>query len=256
MKLFYIIKAIFFDGYFKVIIRKIYLRFFDTNSTQDYNDRLNWLKNNETSLKRFCESIDKNLWEETEKATNEILNNSKEILDKIKYDLGGGGSIKLLYFLTRLTKPKTVVETGVAAGFSSYSILQAIHRNKYGFLHSSDFPYFRLPNPKKFIGIVIPDFLKKNWQLYVDGDKKNLKKIINSITQIDLFHYDSDKSYKGRGETLNFLSEYCNEKTILIMDDIEDNSFFFDEVHKIDFKKKWKVFFQDGKWIGLIFNQI
>ena len=55
--------------------------------------------------------------------------------------LGGGGNFILLYFLTRKFN-KVVVETGVAAGWSSLAILGAFEKNGEGKLYSSDFPYF------------------------------------------------------------------------------------------------------------------
>ena len=94
-------------------------------------------------------------------------------LKKIKYDLGGGGFYPLLFFIVKYIKPNIVVETGVAAGFSSYAILKAIEENKKGRLYSSDFPYFRIPNPEKYIGIIVPEKLKKSWDLLIDGDNIN-----------------------------------------------------------------------------------
>ena len=44
-------------------------------------------------------------------------------------------------------------------------LLQAIEKNNVGKLFSSDFPYFRLENPEQYIGIVVPNDLKKNWRL-------------------------------------------------------------------------------------------
>ena len=83
-----------------------------------------------------------------------LKNDANKILSEIQVDLGGGGNYYLLYFLVRKVNPKIVVETGVAAGWSSLSILRAFQKSGFGKLYSSDFPYFRLNKPEKYIGIV------------------------------------------------------------------------------------------------------
>ena len=76
-------------------------------------------------------------------------------MENIQYNLGGGADYPLLYFLTRYLNPENVLETGVAAGFSSYAILSALQKNRKGTLYSSDFPYLRIKNPERYIGIVV-----------------------------------------------------------------------------------------------------
>lgn len=53
-----------------------------------------------------------------------------------------------LYVLVRTTKPKSIIETGVAGGDSSALILQALHDNKKGKLYSIDLPYAHFINSK------------------------------------------------------------------------------------------------------------
>ena len=67
--------------------------------------------------------------DETRKEIEAILKISTENLKNIPHDLGGAAAIDLLYFLIRYSNPKVVVETGVAAGFSSFSILKALKTN-------------------------------------------------------------------------------------------------------------------------------
>ena len=83
-----------------------------------------------------------------------------------------------------IAEPKTILETGVAAGFSSQSFLSALAKNGSGKLYSSDYPYFRIPNPEKYIGIVVDKELQNNWELYIEGDKANLDKIIRKLLRM------------------------------------------------------------------------
>jgi len=237
---------------FLVMLNKVFLRFFDTKSSLTKEDLFIWLKKNENTITNFCSNLDKKLWTETKQEIEKILEISKENLKNIPYDLGGAAATDLIYFLTRYSNPKTVVETGVGAGFSSFSILQALKVNNVGKLYSSDFPYFRLPNPTRYVGAAVPNELKHQWKLYLDGDKINLNKISDSIGIIDLFHYDSDKSYNGRKLVLELITPKIHKDSWLIMDDIGDNSFFYDFVYSNNFNNGYKIFKIKNKWVGLI----
>jgi predicted O-methyltransferase YrrM len=166
-------------------------------------------------------------------------------------DLGGGGHSPLLYFFTRHLNPDIVIETGVAAGWSSQAILTALKDNQSGgHLYSSDFPYFRYKNPEKLVGYVVDDSLKNNWSLFIDGDQNNLPKIVEQVHQpVALFHYDSDKSIEGRNFAYNLLSNKLSKNAVVIFDDIQDNLHFKNFVEKQNMP--YKVFEFKGKYIGL-----
>ena len=145
----------------------------------------------------------------------------------------------------------------MGAGFSSNAILSGIKKNKKGKLYSSDFPYFRIPNAEKYIGILVKKKLKKNWNLFIDGDRINLfnikKKIKNK--RIDLIHYDSDKSYIGKSFFFKSISEYIKTNAIIIIDDIQDDKFFLDYIEENKFKN-FKIFKFKNKFLGLIYYNI
>ena len=217
-----------------VMLKKVFLRFSDEKGHHSKKENLNWLESHCSEFKEFAISLDNSLWEEAKNTSKILKKNAEKVLENVEYNLGGGGIYPLLYFITRYTKPDCIVETGVAAGFSSNSFLTAIKINGKGKLYSSDFPYFRLPNPERYIGIVVEDSLKDNWELYIEGDEANLPKILNTVNNIDIFHYDSDKTYSGRKMALSLIESALSEETIILMDDIQDNSFFYDYVEKIN----------------------
>jgi hypothetical protein len=133
-----------------------------------------WIENKSEEYRQLLKSIDKKLWNETQNFKNKTESRAKEIFSSIDVELGGGGAYDLIYFITRLTRPSCVIETGVAAGFSSVAFLEAMDRNNHGHLYSSDFPYFRIGDPEKYIGVLVTEKLKNRWSLYVEGDKQNL----------------------------------------------------------------------------------
>lgn len=236
---------------FNVMAGKVVSRLFENNSKTSIQTNLTWIKEGLECYETYASQINPAIWIESKAIGEDITKRSEDILRGIEYDLGGGGLYTFLYFIIRLTKPKNVVETGVAAGFSSYAILAALEQNKTGKLFSSDFPYFRLPNPEKYIGVIVPDELKKNWTLLIEGDEKNLPKIMNEVDSIDLFHYDSDKSYKGRKKALAMVSSKLSQTAIILMDDIQDNSHFHDMVMDIK-REDWRIFEFKGKYVGMI----
>jgi len=234
-----------------IILEKIYRKFFDKKGQFSQDDNIKWIQDNKISYEEFAKKLCENLWIESLLVSNEIKRKSIKKIEKLEITLGGGGIYPLLYFITRYIKPEKILETGVAAGFSSFSFLQAINDNKNGKLYSSDFPYFRLANPEKYIGIVVPDKLKHNWNLLIEGDVVNIPKFTKKVENFDLVHYDSDKSYIGRENFMRMIHSNVNSKSIILMDDIQDNSFFYDYVHNNKIKN-WKIFEFDGKFVGMI----
>jgi predicted O-methyltransferase YrrM len=232
---------------FGVMFEKLTLRLFERD---DPVKARAWCQSHAEDYKAFLKQIDANLYNETENVCDLITQNAQVKIDKLGLDLGGGGHIPLLYFFTRHLKAKTVVETGVAAGWSSQTILTAIHKNNNdGHLYSSDFPYFRYENPEQYVGFVVIPSLKEQWTLHIDGDRNNIPKIDKAVETIDLLHYDSDKSSKGRKYVWNTLSPKLSSNALVIYDDIQDNMHFRDLMESIG--HPFKVFEYGGKYIGV-----
>ena len=146
---------------------------------------------------------------------------------------------ELLYFIVRKFKPVNILETGVAIGYSSCFILAGIEKNSIGKLFSSDFHFLGVKDSKKYIGFlpIQLDFCK-NWTLLTEGDEYNIPKFLDKIgkDKIDLFHYDSDKSYRGKWNAVNLINNNTHNETIYIFDDIQDDFFFRDFVKKKNIK--------------------
>lgn len=234
---------------FPVITRKVVSRCTETRPTRYRKTTLDWCRKHASDYETFARQLDNDLWQESKKFGQRLKTEADGKLQNLKVNLGGGGNYPLLYFITRWMKPGTIVETGVAAGYSTKAILEALKNNGKGRLYSSDFPYFRLEAPEKLIGILVDDHLRSRWELYIEGDKKNLVNIAGKIKKIDLFHYDSDKTYAGRKMALKTISPLLTPESVIIMDDIQDNTFFrhFIEKHRLSFR----VFCFENKYLGI-----
>lgn len=228
------------------MFKKVCKRIIDKQGALNAQENKRWIEQQSVSFETIANAIDPHLWKESVAVSDDIEKRAADILSHIPYDLGGGGVYPFLYFATRILKPSIIVETGVTAGFSSYAFLRAIQRNGIGKLYSSDFPLFRLPNPENYIGVVVDDALKKHWNLHIEGDEMNLPRILNEIETIDIFHFDSDKSYSGRKFALDIISKKMHPKSVIFMDDIQDNAFFYDYVQKMK-PAHWSVTFFNSK---------
>ena len=235
-----------------VVIKKIFIRFNIFKKKIDKKSLINQLNRKKTSLKDYMKKENYRLYKEAEQYSESLKIKSSKKLKKIEYNLGGGGAYNLIYFLTRKIKPKIILETGVAAGYSSNAFLEAIHKNKIGKLFSSDFPYFRLENPEQYIGIVVPNDLKKNWRLEVLGDNKNFEKFRYEFDKINFLFYDSDKRYLSKKKFFKKIDRYIDKDTNIIIDDLHNDSFFFEYIEEKSINK-WYILESKRKHIvGLI----
>lgn len=164
--------------------------------------------------------------------------------------MGGGGDIQLLYAVTLLLRAHRVIETGVAFGWSSMAILAALHEQQAGKLVSVDMPYPKM-DYEKWVGLAVPSDFQSRWSVIREPDRFGLGKAISLLGgQIDLCHYDSDKSYAGRRYGYALMWNALRPGGILISDDIEDNLAFRDLVARL--KVPFAVIECQGKYVGIV----
>lgn len=232
-----------------VMVDKVLIRLTSRDSARQAEESRAWCAGVAEELEPWLSALDPALWAETKEACAAIERDARAKLDALGLDLGGGGNYPLLYFMTRFMKPGTVLETGVAAGWSSQAVLRALHRNGVGHLYSSDFPYFRYDNPERYVGYIVDPALKDRWTLKIDGDRNNIPALLAAAGTIDLFHYDSDKSVQGRTFAYECVAPQLSAQALVIFDDIQDNLHFRDFVTAR--RAPFKVFAFGGKFIGL-----
>jgi predicted O-methyltransferase YrrM len=176
------------------------------------------------SVSDFMKALDPMLAEESRQVGEDLHYRADTLISEGNLIYRTQGDAALLYFLVRRSRATTVVETGVASGYSSAAVLQALERNdQAGVLWSSDLPYVRVPHPERHVGRLVPEGQRPQWRLLLDGDRRNLRVIAKQAAAISLFHYDSDKSYRGRRRAFSTLRPHFTPDAVLIFDDIEDN---------------------------------
>jgi predicted O-methyltransferase YrrM len=232
--------------YLPVMARKVAARFHPSHR----NTALRWAASVAEDLPTFAESIDPALWAEADEWARAFRPRARARLAALGVELGGGGHFQLVYFLVRRLRPSVVLETGVAAGWTSAAILAAFERNGGGTLYSSDFPYFRLEHPERYVGCLVEDHTRADWHLGLKGDRANLAEFLPGIERIDFVHYDSDKSAEGRAFVLDAVAPKLAPAAPVMMDDIDDNTFFRD--HAASTAAPTRVFARGRKYVGLV----
>ena len=176
---------------------------------------------NRTFLKKINQKNYKNFYKK------KLDKKTKKKFEKNNYEMGGAGNIDLLFNLSRVRKFKKFLDCGVAAGWSSLSILDGIKKKKFNKLISNDMPYMFRNNHDK-VGFLIPKELKKKWKLYKMPDRLILNNIFKTYGKFDVCHYDSDKTYYGRLWSYKLIFKNLRNNGLLISDDINDNEAFID----------------------------
>lgn len=203
---------------------------------------------------RFKVYLDKDLLENELNVKYHQFDINKYVINKSyishlnKQAIGGGANLSLLYSIIYKSNINNILETGVAFGWSSLSILAAIKNKNNSKLVSVDLPY---PGFKNFdyIGSVVPNKFKKNWLLIIGSDRSVLKRVLFN-QNFDLIHYDSDKTYHGRIWAYNILWNNLRSGGVFISDDISDNKAFIDFADKLNLDP-YIISFKN-KYIGLI----
>ncbi len=140
---------------------------------------------------------------------------------------------RLLLTICRLTKPETVLETGVANGFSSSYILQALNFLNSGILISIDGIFLPWQSEKK-IGQAIPQELKKQHTLIIGKSLDKLKIVFEKIEQIDIFLRDSDHTYDNVIKELTLVWPHIKNGGFLMSDDVGLNDAFIDFAERVN----------------------
>lgn len=125
-----------------------------------------------------------------------------------------------LYVLTLLIGPDAIIETGVAEGYSSHAMLEALRFTPKSKLISVDLRTTESPDE---IGSTVPQHLRTQWEL-IDGDSKIILPKIDNRPYKDktiIVMHDSNHTYDHMKFELN---EFCRfDPTIILCHDSAQN---------------------------------
>jgi len=127
--------------------------------------------------------------------------------------------MKACNIVTRLLKPEVVLESGVAKGFTSAAILDALEENGRGKLYSVEMPSLHI-GYKKQVGERIPKALRKRWSLSLGPSAVVLPSLVETLGQVDLFVYDSAISYDNQRSDFGIITRAMRTGGVIIANQI------------------------------------
>lgn len=138
---------------------------------------------------------------------------------------GDTALVRAIWCLTRHLMPQQVVETGVAHGFTSRFILEALARNGVGRLSSIDRPPLD-PETRARVGIAVPSELRSRWELLAGSSRQCLPDLLGRLGTIDLFVHDSLHTERNVRFELDRAWGALRPGGAMVIDDIDSNGGF------------------------------
>jgi predicted O-methyltransferase YrrM len=132
--------------------------------------------------------------------------------------------LRIVGTIVRLTKPVVSVETGVALGFTSATILHALAENGTGHLYSLDLPALQY-NPDDPVGRAIPAEFKKRWTLRLGDSRQTLEPLCREIGPIDIFIHDALHTYSSQMREYRTAWPHIRHGGLLVSDDVNNPAF-------------------------------
>ena len=148
------------------------------------------------------------------------------------WDDADAGLARAVWCLANHQRPRVVVETGVARGFTTRMVLEALEANGEGRLYSIDLPppldQQRLANE---MGAAVIDELRPRWTLIEGSSRHRLPGLLRQLGTIDMFIHDSRHTRRNISFELSLAWKALRPGGLLLADDIGNNTAFEEAVH-------------------------
>lgn len=179
----------------------------------------------------------------------ELYRQALDRTERCPVSMGGAADLTLLFGCAELLGASRVLETGVAYGWSTLALLASLHRRPRAVLHSVDMPYVKRDG-EAYVGVAVPHELRKQWVLHRVADREGIPRALRHLGVLDMCHYDSDKSYGGRGWAYPLLWAALRSGGLLISDDVGDNLAFREFADAVS--QTPLVVGRDDKYVGVL----
>tara|TARA_B100000787_G_C16195209_1_gene300293 strand:- start:2376 stop:3155 length:780 start_codon:yes stop_codon:yes gene_type:complete len=239
--------------YYSTLVHLILTKLRPTKDSQQHiNIATRWCKENIVSTEECLEHIGIKLSYENDiidPFSDEYKLKISNIIDASNSNFGGPGYSNLLFTICEKLNIHGAIETGVAYGWSSAAILKSLAKRN-GLLVSIDMPMLKQTD-YDLIGVAVGSDLQDFWELRREPDRYGLPRAIAAMGKdIDLVHYDSDKSYYGRKWSQEIIWKNLKTGGIFISDDVEDNTAFMEFVQKHNLE--YSILEFEQKYVGVI----
>jgi Methyltransferase domain len=136
---------------------------------------------------------------------------------------GEPGLARAVWHLVRHLRPAQIVETGVARGFTTRVILEALEQNGAGHLSSIDLPPALKPELHGQVGAAVVDRLHHRWSYIKGSSARRLPGLLSRLGQIDLFIHDSRHTERNVRFELDRAWAALRPGGALVVDDVDLN---------------------------------
>jgi|GEM_PF-778270 len=177
----------------------------------------------------------------------------EDMLRRIDCRGGQQGSISLedgviLYTLTRIVRPRRVVETGVAAGASTAFISAALIDNGMGQLHSIELPVDKVEGvrhtdgakfdwPHYGVAWALPSIIRtqlgNRHTLILEDVRSALPSLLSRLGEVDLFFHDDLHEPAHMLQQYRLVWTYLSSGGFLVSDDINYSWLQFQREHNL-----------------------
>lgn len=120
-------------------------------------------------------------------------------------------------------RPARAVETGVAHGLSSRTMLEAMQRVRAGSLWSIDLPPMTIHDRRDEVGVAVSEGLRDRWTYLEGSSRSRLPAALSNLKRIDLFVHDSLHSTRNVRWELNTAWRALAPGGLVIVDDVDCN---------------------------------
>jgi hypothetical protein len=134
---------------------------------------------------------------------------------------------RLCWTAVRLLRPDVVVETGVAAGYTSAHIAAALEQNGHGELHSID-PVLGGPDFEDAVGWLVPDAARHRQTLHRGRSRRVLPRLLRGLPPVGVFVHDGLHTEATMRWELRAVTSSLAPRAAVLMDDAELNAAFAD----------------------------
>jgi predicted O-methyltransferase YrrM len=165
----------------------------------------------------------------------------KDFFESI-FDLGPN-LLKFLYIVIRLSNPERVIETGIAAGASTNTLLSALRKNGIGSLTSIDVT--------SRVGELVQQDLKDIWDKKVISTKDSeagYLEVLRTASNASIFLHDSDHSFDWQVIEFDGVRQVLKNCDLIAFDDVSSEliKYIFDnyadcEIYLFDEKRKYSA---------------
>jgi predicted O-methyltransferase YrrM len=124
------------------------------------------------------------------------------------------------------TRPQAVIETGVAHGVSSQTVLAALTQNDRGHLWSIDLPHPLRTGLHALTGIAVTEEHTSRWSYIEGSSRQRLPSLVTEVGQLDVFIHDSLHTARNTLFEMEQAARALRAGGVMLIDDIFEHEGF------------------------------